>query len=80
MNRLGLNDHDFNFLYESIQNKTSNVSALTHFAESEDIDPTFTNEQIQKFHSLVKNKNLKPNHPLPSRLVNSNSFIPFLTS
>ena len=56
MNRLGLNEYDFNIVYSNLVNYTTDISVMTHFAESESNDDTFTNRQIKVFHNIISNK------------------------
>ena len=57
MNRLGLNESDFNTLYTELKLYTNNISVMTHFAESESNNIIFTNKQIKNFYNSISNKN-----------------------
>lgn len=60
MNRLGLNEAEFNRCYQHLSQKTDKpISALTHLAESESVDQHFTRKQMDYFQRLVQNKALK---------------------
>ncbi len=59
MNRLGLTEEEFTSLYQKAQSYAKPVNALTHLAESESTDQTFTREQLRRFQALIKDKNLR---------------------
>lgn len=56
MNRLGLSEGEFETLYNQAQSYHKPISALTHLAESEACDKTFTSKQLQRFQSLIQDK------------------------
>ncbi|MFZ9035745.1 MAG: alanine racemase, partial [Francisellaceae bacterium] len=59
MNRLGMNEQDFNALYHELKAKYQQpIHVLTHLAESENADQTFTNRQLDCFYHLIKDKKL----------------------
>jgi len=62
MNRLGLSKKDFieaNELLRKNKHSFSNMNLLSHLAESNNIESSFTAEQFKKFKSLVKPYDLK---------------------
>ncbi|MDA0911410.1 MAG: alanine racemase [Proteobacteria bacterium] len=56
MNRLGLSEGEFEALYHKAQSYQKPINALTHLAESESCDQSFTLKQLQRFQALVKDK------------------------
>ncbi|WP_116963309.1 alanine racemase [Fastidiosibacter lacustris] len=58
MNRLGLNYNEFNDLYNKAQFYQKPLNALTHLAESENKDQSFTQLQLTRFYQLIQDKQL----------------------
>ncbi|MBK2125926.1 alanine racemase [Fangia hongkongensis] len=60
MNRLGLNFEEFNLCYEELSTNTDkSINVLTHLAESESPDRSFTLHQIEAFIKLIQSKSIK---------------------
>lgn len=58
MNRLGLTEKEFQYLFNRATIYDRPINALTHLAESESIDQHFTLMQLKRFQSLVSGKAL----------------------
>lgn len=58
MNRLGLSEEEFESLYNKAKSYGKPISALTHLAESESTDSSFTLKQLQRFKILIEKKSL----------------------
>ncbi|WP_119343598.1 alanine racemase [Facilibium subflavum] len=58
MNRLGLNQYDFEKAYQQLAKKHT-INVMTHLAESENPDPRFTQQQLACFYQRIRNKNFQ---------------------
>lgn len=56
MNRLGIDARTFLDLYGCLSKQAKPIHVMTHLAESENTDQSFSQKQLQFFYSLIKNK------------------------
>ena len=58
MNRLGIDGKTFEELYGRLSTKAKPIHVMTHLAESENTNQSFSQAQLQFFHALINNKKL----------------------